>query len=104
MDASNNIPILILMFALGALLAALYLISLWFTVRGIRRGRHPALWLLTSLILRMGLLVIVFYFIVGDGQWERLLAALAGFITLRTITLRRVRQQIPAGLQKIKSL
>ena len=104
MNASNNVPILILMFVSGALLAALYLFSLWFTVQRIRRGRNPALWLLSSLLLRMGLLVIAFYFIVGDGHWERLLAALAGFITLRTLALRRVRQQIPSSVQKAKSL
>lgn len=100
MNDLNNLVILVMMFVLGALIAALYLSSLWLTVRRIHRGRHPALWLLSSLVVRMGLLLIAFYFIVGDGHWERLLAALAGFVILRTIAIRRVRQQIPADLQK----
>jgi len=100
MNDFNDIAILIMMFVLGSFIAALYLSSLWLTVWRIHRGRHPALWLISSLIVRMGLLLIAFYFIVGDGHWERLLAALAGFVVLRTIAIRRVRQKIPANAQK----
>lgn len=88
-------PLLIAAFISGAVLAALYLYTLWFTVQRIGRGRHPALWLAASLVARLGVLAAAFYFILGEGHWERLLAALAGFVLLRTITLRRVRRHIP---------
>jgi F1F0 ATPase subunit 2 len=104
MNYLHDVPFLIAMFALGALLASLYLASLWYTVQRIHRDSHPALWLVTSLTVRMVLLLAAFYFILGEGHWERLLTALAGFVTLRTLAIRHVRQTIPAGLAKEKLL
>ena len=100
MSDLNSLVILIMMFALGALIAGVYLSSLWLTVQRISRGRHPALWLVSSLVVRMGLLLTAFYFIVSDGHWERLLAALAGFVILRTFAIRRVRHQLSTNVQK----
>ena len=41
----------------------------------------------------MLLLVAAFYFILGDGHWPRLLAALAGFVTLRIFIIGGIRHQ-----------
>ncbi len=91
-----------LMFTCGALLAAIYLGTLWLTVQHIHNARHPALWLITSLLARMLLVVAVFYLILGDGHWQRLLAALSGFVILRIVTLDRIRQRlaVPAGARE----
>lgn len=104
MNDLTDLATLILMFVIGAILGALYLGSLWFSVQRMRRGRYPALWLVSSLAVRMLVLGFAFYFILGEGHWERLLMALAGFVTLRTLILRRVRRQIPDGMQKGKLL
>lgn len=112
-----------LMFAAGGLLAALYLAGLWLTVQYIHRPhhshhshhsyhkRHPhherpkaGLWLTISLVLRLLLLLVALYLILGDGQWRHLLAALAGFMTLRQLVTRRVQRQVAAATSKPKVL
>lgn len=89
----NNFLLLMLMFISGVFLAAFYLGGLWLTVQRIHNGQHPVLWLITSLLVRMLLLVVTFYLILGDDHWQRLLMALAGFVTLRIFVLHRVRHQ-----------
>jgi F1F0 ATPase subunit 2 len=84
-------------FLLGALLGGLYLAALWLTVRRLTRVRRPALWLLGSTLLRLGLLLAGFWYILGDGHWQRLLAALAGFIVVRALTLGQVRSSETAA-------
>jgi len=49
-------------------------------------------WLLASFVVRMAVTVAGFYF-VGDGHWQRLLAALLGFVVAR-IVVTRVTQKI----------
>lgn len=101
----NDVLSLVLMFICGMILAILYLFGLWFTVQRIREGEHPVFWLITSLILRMALLLTAFYFILSYGNWEYLLAVLAGFITLRIFTTRSMRQRVSAStLAKEKRL
>ena len=121
-----------LMFVAGGLLAALYLAGLWLTLQYIHRPhhsyhsyhsyhshhshdsyhkRHPrherpkaGLWLTISLVLRLLLLLVALYLILGDGQWRHLLAALAGFMTLRQLVTRRVQRQVAAATSKPKGL
>ena len=115
-----------LMFVAGGLLAALYLAGLWLTLQYIHRPhhsyhsyhshhsyhkRHPhherpkaGLWLTISLVLRLLLLLVALYLILGDGQWRHLLAALAGFMTLRQLVTRRVQHQVAAATSKPKGL
>lgn len=78
----------------GAMLGAGYLGLLWLTVQRMARQSHPQRWLLASLFLRMLLLVLGFYLIMGDGRWERVMAALAGFVGVRLFTLGRLERRI----------
>ena len=96
MDLQNLIDLLP-MLGLGMLLGALYLLGLWFTVEGVCRGRFSATVLLLSLLLRMSGLLAAFYLIVGDGQWQRLLAALAGFVLVRILASRSLQNRLPAS-------
>jgi len=91
----NDLPSLILMFMAGALLAGVYLAGLWFTLRTLHKRRHPALWMVTSMVLRMGLVMFVFFLILDQGPWQLLLATVAGFITLRLFTVHWMRRRIP---------
>jgi F1F0 ATPase subunit 2 len=70
--------------AAGVVLGALYLAALWFTVQRVAMVRQPALWLSFSAALRVLLLLAGFYW-VGDGQWQRLIACLAGFVVARVL-------------------
>lgn len=71
----------------GLALSALSFGGLWWTVRLGIVSRRPALLFLGSLLLRTAVVVTGFYF-VGDGDWQRLLACLVGFVVARSIIMR----------------
>lgn len=77
--------------AAGVLLGAFFFGGLWWTVRQGVSSKHPALWFFGSQMLRTGIVVLGFYFILGD-DWRRLLAGLIGFIAARLIALRLARE------------
>lgn len=82
--------------AAGVLLGAFFFGGLWWTVRQGVSSKHPALWFFGSLMLRTGIVVLGFYFILGD-DWRRLLAGLIGFIAARLIAMRLAREAEQAG-------
>jgi F1F0 ATPase subunit 2 len=74
----------------GMLLGVLFFGGLWWTVQKGVASPRPALWFITSLLLRTGIALSGFYFVSG-GDWKRLLACLLGFITARLIVTRLTR-------------
>ena len=66
----------------GAALGAIFFGGLWWTIRKACASERPALWFFGSLLLRMSLVLVGFYF-VGRGNWQRLVACLLGFIVAR---------------------
>lgn len=84
---------LILPFAAGILLGALFFGGLWWTLQKGVTSPHLVLWLLGSLLLRMSITLAGFYFVSG-GQWERLLACLLGFVVARMIVTRLTRTPV----------
>ena len=88
----NEWLILLVALVMGVLLGALFFGGLWWTVRRSLASQRPALWIFSSLLLRMGITLAGFY-LVGGGHWERLLLCLFGFLVVRLfITLR-----LPSG-------
>ena len=81
-----------LVFALlaGALLGVFFFAGLWWTVRKLESSKHVALLFLGSMLLRTSVVILGFYFILGDN-WQRLLAGLLGFIIARIIVTRLTR-------------
>ena len=86
----NELPGLGLALAAGLSLGAIFFGGLWWTVRKGVSSKHPALWFCGSLLLRMSLVLIGFYF-VGRGDWLRMVASLLGFIIARFCVLRLTR-------------
>ncbi|MDT8322409.1 MAG: ATP synthase subunit I [Xanthomonadales bacterium] len=82
-----------LMFAplAGAALGLLYFSGLWATVRRLRDSRRPAVLMLGSLLARLALALLGFYFIARFGGWAQLLLAALGFTGARLFALRRVQ-------------
>ncbi|MHA4811401.1 N-ATPase subunit AtpR [Flavitalea flava] len=78
---------MILSFAGGILLGIIFFGGLWFTVKKVVASKMPALWILTSFILRISSTLFGFYFI-GSSNWQRLLLCTIGFIIARSIVLR----------------
>jgi F1F0 ATPase subunit 2 len=70
----------------GAALGAVFFGGLWWTVRRGVSSLYPALWFFGSGLLRTGIVVAGFY-LVGGGQWRRLVSALAGFLVARLVVL-----------------
>ena len=79
-------------FFVGMVLGAFYFTALWQTVRRLPSAENPARLMLGSLVLRMVVLAAGFYFVMG-AHWERLAAALLGFIVMRKILTYRLGPQ-----------
>jgi len=91
---------LLLAVVAGALLGLFFFGGLWWTVRRGLSARHPALLFIGSLLLRMAVAVGGFWW-VSDGQWDRLLACLVGFLVVRLVMTRwsRSRRDTPDAEQ-----
>ena len=71
----------------GMLLGVMFFGGLWWTVqKGLSLKQSP-LWFSISLLLRLGITLVGFYFVAG-ADWKRLLACLAGFFIVRIIVTR----------------
>jgi len=73
----------------GAAVGAIAFGSLWLTVRGLPGASCPVMLVLGSFLLRTAGSAAGLYFIM-DGHWERLAAALVGFLGVRTLLVRRL--------------
>ena len=87
----NDMSPLVLAWATGGVLGALFFGGLWWTVRKALASNQPALWLLTSGLLRTSSTLAGFYFVAG-GDWQRLLACLVGFVMARQIVTRLTQE------------
>ncbi len=76
-------------FAAGVGLGGFYFIALWRTVKRLAVTRHPARLMLLSFVVRLAVLLAGLY-IVMDGHWERLAAAMVGFLLIRKILTVRL--------------
>jgi F1F0 ATPase subunit 2 len=86
----NEILTLVLALVTGVLLGTLFFGGLWWTVRKGVSSKQPVFWFFGSLLLRTSVVLIGFYFIAG-GRWERLLVCLLGFVMVRLIVTLRLR-------------
>lgn len=84
---------LIAAFAAGTVLGAFYFTALWHTVRQLSSAKSPARLMIGSFLIRMGVVLAGFYLVMGAGHWERLAAAMLGFIMIRKILTYRLGPQ-----------
>ncbi len=90
---TNEALTLVLSDLAGALLGTVFFGGLWWTVRRGVSSKRPALFFACSLTLRMSTVVVGFY-VVSSGHWQRLMACLLGFVMASGFTARLVR---PSG-------
>ena len=83
----NEIIGMILALMAGLALGILFFGGLWVTVKKAVSSKIPAIWFFFSLLIRLGITLIGFYYI-SQGSWQRLLIGAAGFIMARFIVLR----------------
>ena len=78
----NDPVVWTLAWAAGVVIGLVFFGGLWWTIEQGLTSPNPALWFLTSLLLRMSVALGGFYFVSG-GRWERLVACLIGFVVAR---------------------
>jgi len=85
----------------GIALGAFFFGGLWWTVRKGVASERAALWFLGSMLIRTSVVLLGFYFVLGDN-WQRLVAGLLGFVIARIIVTRltRVAERTKPSLQK----
>lgn len=71
----------------GLIIGLGYFGGLWLSVKQLSTARHPALLLLASWGVRLGLAMFSFFFLMG-GQWERLIVCLIGFLGGRILLVK----------------
>ena len=84
-----NVFWMVISLIVGAALGAFHFGGLWITVQRLRVTRQPALLMLTSFIVRMGIVLLGFYIVVVGGL-PRLIVCVAGFLFARTVLVRRL--------------
>jgi len=88
----NNVLVLVLALVGGGALGGVFFGGLWWTLRRLPTSRRPALLLLTSTLLRMSVAVAGFYVAVHVSL-AALLVNLTGFVVMRMMLTRRLREQ-----------
>jgi F1F0 ATPase subunit 2 len=83
----NEPVMLLLMGGAGVLFGVFFFGGLWWTVRRGLASERPALWFLSSLLLRTSIALAGIYLVSG-GRWDALLACFVGFIIGRIIVTR----------------
>lgn len=80
----DRIFLILSAFILGLALGSFYFGSLWITVRQLPTAAYPARLFISSWLCRIVITLLGFY-LVMDGQWQRALISLAGFVTARIV-------------------
>jgi len=83
----NEIVYMILALIAGLALGLLFFGGLWVTVKKAVASKIPAIWFFISLLVRLSITLIGFYYI-SLGSWQRLIVGVVGFIMARFIVLR----------------
>ena len=77
-------------FLAGVFLGLFYFGGLWLTLRRLSATGQSTLFLLASFLGRNGVVLAGFYFVM-QGQWQRILVCLAGFVVMRTLLFHFLR-------------
>lgn len=79
---------MIIAFLGGILLGIFFFGGLYFTVERIQQVKHPVLFMVLSLLIRLAILLLGFYLLM-DSRYQNLLAALAGVLLSRFFLIRK---------------
>jgi F1F0 ATPase subunit 2 len=82
----NELYVYLLPLMAGIGLGLFFFGGLWLTTRQVLKMRHPAWLILLSFLGRTALTLAGFY-LLAQGRWERLLAAIVGFFVARFVLL-----------------
>ncbi len=80
----------------GIGLGLFYFGGLWLTMRRLPTTRWPVPLALSSFLGRTAIVLVGFYFVMG-GRWERVVVCLVGFLMARFLLTSRLRPDRLAG-------
>jgi F1F0 ATPase subunit 2 len=83
-------------FVLGSLIGWVYFAGLWETVRRLPEAKNPQGLMILSFAART-LFALGGFFILMDGQWERMAASIAGFLIVKAILVRRFGRNVSSS-------
>ncbi len=72
----------------GIFLGIIFFGGLWWTLQKSLASPYVAIWIVTSMLLRTGIVLMGFYYI-GHGSWERMLCTLLGFFIVRLVVVHK---------------
>lgn len=87
----NEIIQFVFMLTSGFVLGVLFFGGLWFTVKKSVSVKNPVLWIFGSFIVRMGIVLLGFYYLIQFG-WHAMFLGLFGLIMARFITMYFIRK------------
>ena len=70
----------------GVGVGLVYLLLLWRSAQRLTVSRHPVLGEMFGFVLRMAVVLAGLY-LIGNGQWERVISGLVGFVLIRSLVL-----------------
>lgn len=76
---------LFISFLIGIIFGVFFFGGLQLTLKLLEKSRHPAVLMLSSMILRMAGILSGFWLLADNGNWYDLLAALMGVVLVRII-------------------
>ena len=97
----NETPTLVLALLAGVMLGSVFFGGLWWTILKGVSSKRPAVWFLSSMVLRATIAVAGLFF-VSHGDWRRLLVCLLGFLLARIVVMRLTRAPVEKGNQTIE--
>ena len=83
----NDIFFLLITMIASLILGIIFFGGLWWTIHKGLESKYPAAWFILSFIIRTSIVLVGFYFIL-DSQWERIVAAVLGFLIARLLIMQ----------------
>lgn len=102
MEMNEVIGLLPALFA-GIILGVLFFGGLLLTVRIGLSSKRPTFIFLGSMIIRMAIVVIGFYYVGGDS-WQKILVCLGGFLIARIVITRIAKRDKQAETVSLKEV
>jgi F1F0 ATPase subunit 2 len=93
---------MVMAFIAGIVLGTVFFGGLWLTVKKAVAAASPALWFLASSLIRTGIVLTGFYY-VTNGDWQRLVICLLGFIAARFMVIRLTKSHEQKHVQLNKA-
>lgn len=87
----------------GIVLGVLFFGGLWLTVRKGLDSKNATLIFMGSLIIRMAIVLLGFYY-VGADNWQKMMACLGGFLIARIVITRITKKEIQTKPTIIKKV